>query len=255
MSTLSSTGGEAATAAHLAHALAARADALAARALRAMYANPFWEERYGERGHRFAAEDGRHHVGYLVEALRAGSPDTLTRYARWLQSVLVARGMCSRHLAQHFARLAEAIRANDVPDAARAVEYLAAAEDALLYEGSAAARAIQEQVERPLAATAVEADPASLAYYASYLADAVALGRPEVLADYVRWVAAHLVRHSTTSPVGLAAQLIRQLEALETYVAVLQPDAREAARTVLDVARDAARDAARAADRDARGVA
>ena len=50
------------------------ARALADRTLTAMYRNPFWDDRFGEWGRRFAEEDNLHHVSYLVQALRAGSP-------------------------------------------------------------------------------------------------------------------------------------------------------------------------------------
>ena len=50
----------------LADALEARAQTLAERALKEMYANPFWDERFGERGRQFALADNRHHVSYLV---------------------------------------------------------------------------------------------------------------------------------------------------------------------------------------------
>src|SRR5436305_13118195 len=92
----------------LADAIELRASALAERALAAMYRNPFWDERFGERGRRFAREDNLHHLAYLVQALRAESPDLLTGYARWLQRVLTTRGMCSRHVGENFARLSEA---------------------------------------------------------------------------------------------------------------------------------------------------
>jgi hypothetical protein len=72
----------------LADQLQARADALVAHALQAMYTNPFWEERFGERGRQFARADNHHHLSYLALALRVGSPEPLARYARWLQEVL-----------------------------------------------------------------------------------------------------------------------------------------------------------------------
>ena len=55
----------------LREALAARAVPLSQRVLDRMYENPFWTERYGERGRRFANEDSLHHIGYLDQALAA----------------------------------------------------------------------------------------------------------------------------------------------------------------------------------------
>jgi hypothetical protein len=42
---------------------------LSRRAIEEMYRDPFWEDRFGARGRKFAAEDGEHHVVYLVQAL------------------------------------------------------------------------------------------------------------------------------------------------------------------------------------------
>ena len=46
----------------LASQLEAQADALARHSIAAMYADPFWDARFGARGRRFAEEDGVHHV-------------------------------------------------------------------------------------------------------------------------------------------------------------------------------------------------
>ena len=206
----------------LADALESRAAELAYGALAEMYRDPFWEARFGERGRRFSGEDGLYHVRYLVEALRAGSPETLIRYARWLQSVLTTRGMCTRHLAENFERLADTIRASvsGAADAEPALSYLASATQALQYpEGPAravqdAAEAIAARVEAQAqagaAATAASvANVANVANVAgeraggaghvadprtvlSYLADAIALGRPEVFVDHLAWSAGFL---------------------------------------------------------------
>lgn len=191
--------------------LKARADALVQRSLDAMYANPFWLERYGERGRRFAEEDGHHHIKYLVLALAQKRPQILVEYARWLQVVLTSRGMCSRHLAENFSRLAEAIRDEGIIAAEPAEAYLRAAEDALVcHDGPA--RVIQ-LVTPELARQAAEALYASrpdwldpwgeagrarcvddLRYHLSYLADSMALNKPGQFADYLRWIAGFLAR-------------------------------------------------------------
>ena len=90
-------------------ALIERAAALSQSVLDRMYENPFWMERYGERGRRFANEDSLHHVSYLVAALASGDAAVFERYAQWLRSVLVSRGMCSEHLGENFRLLASAI--------------------------------------------------------------------------------------------------------------------------------------------------
>src|SRR3954465_800704 len=125
----------------LADAIEARSQILADRALEAMYRDPFWDARFGERGRRYAREDNVHHIAYLVQALRAASVDLLTNYARWLQRVLTTRGMCSRHIGENFERVAEGIG-----DAAPAFAFLDEAAAALAYDGGPA-RAVQEAAE------------------------------------------------------------------------------------------------------------
>jgi hypothetical protein len=193
----------------LAARIEARADALAARTLARMYENPFWEARFGERGRRFAAEDQHHHLQHLGVALRLGGAETMAGYARWVQVVLTSRGMCSRHLAENFARLGEAVAAEGIAEAGPALAYLGAAKDALTYDGGPA-RAVQEATPRVVddVVSGLDAqDPGwwvrwgeagrarcrdDLSYHLSYLADALALGRPDVFSGYVGWVAGFL---------------------------------------------------------------
>lgn len=204
--------------------LARHADALTARALAAMYRNPFWDARFGERGRRYAEEDGRHHLGYLHEALLAGGPESLVRYARWLQTVLVTRGMCSRHLADHFARLRDAVRAElGTERTAAALAYLDEAEAALLYDVPTA-RAVQQSIDDERGVD----DPLSVRYLVSYLGDAVARARPDLFGDYVRWCRAHAGSDG--------ARLDRALVALDAALARLDPAARDAARRALALA-------------------
>jgi hypothetical protein len=145
-----------------------------------MYENPFWMERYGERGRRFANEDSLHHIGYLDQALAAADSAVFERYARWLRSVLVSRGMCSEHLAENFRLLAAAIAEAGLPDAARAGEILHDGARALAYENGDAA--VLESI-RPRLVDAVRGAPDGALlrdddsrYLVSYLIDAAATG-------------------------------------------------------------------------------
>lgn len=193
----------------LASRIEARADALAARAFARMYENPFWDARFGERGRRFAAQDQHHHLRYLIIALRIGGPGTLAWYARWLQTVLTSRGMFSRHLHENFARLAEAIVAEGIEEPDPALAYLRAGEDALRYpEG--AARAVQDatvDLTDDVVSSLYGRHPDWLdrwgeagrarcrddvTYHLSYLADGLALERPDLFAGYVVWTAGYL---------------------------------------------------------------
>ena len=243
----------------LADRIEAHGPALAGRVVEQLYRDPFWQERFGERGRRFAEEDGRHHVSYLVQALRVGEPDVLRAYAQWLQGVLTPRGMCSRHLSDNFALLADALLADGLDAEGTATAYLRAAQDALRYPDGAA-RPIQEQAD-VLAARTVDAvsrqhpewldgrDEAGRARcqdavrsYVSYLADAVALERPELFADHMRWTAGSLARRSI--PVG---DLDATLAALEGALTVLPARAREPALAALAAGRAAAQEAGGAA--------
>src|SRR3954447_8919885 len=138
--------------------LAREAPALSASVIAAMYEHPFWLERFGERGRKFATEDGQQHVAYLVQAVVAHDPAVLTRYARWLRSALTTRGMCSRHLEENFERLARAIGAT-VEDAAVATEYLREPRLALRYDANPA-RELQDATPRFAAAAAAELERA-----------------------------------------------------------------------------------------------
>jgi hypothetical protein len=206
----------------LADAIEARAQSLADRAHEAMYRDPFWDARFGERGRRFSEEDNLHHVSYLVQALRADAADLLSGYARWLQSVLTTRGMCSRHIAQNFGRLSDALRAEQIVDAEPALALLDVASAALTYDGGPA-RAVQGAAE-PVAARAAQAigqrhptwsDPPDssgaallrddLLLLLSYLADALANGRDDLFVTHVRWMASYAAQR------GRPATYVREL--------------------------------------------
>ena len=192
----------------IADALQAHAPAVRRRAVEAMYADPFWDARFGASGRRHADEDGDFHLGYLAEALRLGSAATFASYAQWLRSVLVARGMCTRHQSQQLGCVADAVEALGLlpaADDARVVrEYVAAARDALHYPAGTPAGAIQDVA--PRAADRVEA--ALVARFGdangslpprrrlcddatdllSFLADAVAASRADLFIAHTRWL-------------------------------------------------------------------
>jgi hypothetical protein len=163
--------------------------------LEAMYRDPYWLDRFGERGRAFALEDGLHHVNYLCNALWIGNPETLENYARWLQNVLTTRGMCTLHAEENFARLADALRARDLDEGEAASRFLAAAREALRYR--AAGAGLQEAGSR-LAAKAAEgmgtARLREAAALASFLADAAALSTTTSLLLHVAWLRAYHAR-------------------------------------------------------------
>ena len=177
-----------------------RAERLALLSLEGMFDDPFWRVRYGEeRARRFGSEDALFHVRYLVQALDLHDPGVMDRYARWLQGLLVPRGMSSRHIASHFQGLRAALRREglDLERTPQVGAALDAALAALLYP-SGPARALQlaapELARKALARLPQGGDEATLErlteevlLHLSYLADALGTGRPSLFADHVRW--------------------------------------------------------------------
>jgi hypothetical protein len=203
----------------LAARLDAAADRLTARVLEEMYADPFWRARFGERAAIHGTRDGRYHIDYLIQALTGDDVAILEQYARWLQPVLTSRGMCTRHLAENFARLARAIADEAWPDAAPAVAMLAAAERSLAYPPGSPARAVRERAAAVIAA-ALARDPelvsGELDTLLHHAADALALADPAVFARHVTWLRAW----PGAEPARLEASL-RALAAGEPAVAAL----------------------------------
>lgn len=165
--------------------LLARGGQVSARVIEDMYRDEFWIARFGQRGRQHSSQDGDFHVTYLVQALVADDPGIFESYARWLQSVLTTRGMCTRHLAENFERLSRAIAA-EVEDSGRASEILRAGVEALRYPAGPA-RELQDAAERLASRTNAERE--DTLHLLSYAADAIALGRPELFASHAKWLA------------------------------------------------------------------
>lgn len=208
----------------LADRVAREGPSAAERSVARMYEeDPFWWERFGERGRRFADEDGQYHVTYLVEALRQGSPLTLVEYARWLRGVLTARGMCTLHLVENLGRLATVLVGRDAT-MGPAAGFLRAAVAGLEYtDGPAgglqgAADEVAEAVASELAGTEGGSDDAAwreARHLVSYVADALASGRGDLLAAHVRWLAGALrERPEGPDPARLFDAVERALSAL-----------------------------------------
>jgi hypothetical protein len=204
--------------------LQAKAPELGQRAIAEMYQNPFWQDRFGARGRELAEQDGQFHVSYLLQALVASDAGVLVNYARWLQTLLVSRGLCSRHLAENFERLERAVSA-EVADAEPAIRLLQVAREALIYQSGFAGEL--QRLAEPVADKAVDAlssrHPAWFAAastyssiasfesihqaerarckndvldHISYLADAIHTDRPELFARHVHWMRGFLTRRN-----------------------------------------------------------
>ncbi|HEY0252199.1 MAG TPA: hypothetical protein VGC41_11775, partial [Kofleriaceae bacterium] len=116
--------------------------------------------------------------------------------------LLVTRGMCSRHLAENFNRLAAVIEEEPWPDRTRAIAILHAGAQALVYRDGDASQIDRVRVQ-------VTAEP-ELDTLLSYLADALAFEQPPWFATHV--VFARTLR--TTLDAELAA--VKRLIAGET---------------------------------------
>ncbi|MCY1053996.1 hypothetical protein [Nannocystis sp. SCPEA4] len=226
--------------AELVEQLEAASARLTERVLAEMYVDPFWRERFGQRADKHGRQDGRFHVQYLQQALATGEPAVLENYARWLQQVLTARGMCTRHLAENFERLAAAIAEEPWPDRQAAVDLLRAATAALTYEDGLA-RAVQRRADavvRAAAATLAEDDASvvgELDALVSYCADALALASPQVLANHVAWLAGFHERR------GMARErLVARLAAVRVALEQELPESRAAIAGLLGPALAAA---------------
>jgi hypothetical protein len=153
----------------LARRVEARTQRLAESSVQGLFEDPFWFARYGEeRARRFGGEDAVFHVRYLVQALEARDAGVLERYARWLQGLLVARGMCSEHLAAHFQGL-----------------HVALVREAL---GEVVPRALRELATREPSSHGQEPRlSGELTLQLSYLMDALGTGRAGLFVEHVRW--------------------------------------------------------------------
>lgn len=206
---------------------------LTARVLDEMYADPFWQARFGARGREHSRADGDYHVTYVIEALQSRDHMVFVSYARWLRDLLHAHGMCSRHLAENFERLARAIDDEPWPDRARATAVLAAGVDALAHRDGDAGQidGARGELARAASATLTAAgalDAAAggarvlddLDHHLSYLADALASGQGERFAAHVAFVAE--LRGQVGRPrAGVVAELDALAQALSAHLPTL----------------------------------
>jgi hypothetical protein len=216
--------------------LEARADALAARALADLGTDPFWAERFGDSAPAAPAVD----VAPVVAALRAGGLAPLAAHARRLREAFVEQGLCTGHVVDGFRRLARAIGA-ELPDGAPALALLAAAEETVVPEGPAGDLV---RVAPALVARALEVEQAGAgeriigalhldsARLLSYLADALADGRPDRLTAHLAWARGALERN------GIKGDLLElELDAIDMALAEPREPWAAAARRCLAEAR------------------
>lgn len=160
---------------------------LARRCIEAMYADPFWMARFGERGRRHAEQDSEYHVKYVLSALHAGDDGVFASYARWLRGVLTSRGMCSWHLTESFRQLTEAMRVEGIAAPEAAIRVLRVGADALTYTTGAAASWSAPTAPNPLR-TELGEDAYRLEELWSFCLDSLDRDDPSAFRAHVRFV-------------------------------------------------------------------
>jgi MerR family transcriptional regulator, light-induced transcriptional regulator len=229
----------------LTNSLTARKEALTLQVVDDMYQNPFWTNRFGDRGRKFAEADGQRHVDYLVQAIEVESPEILLNYTRWLRNVLTQRGMCSRHIGENLERLANAIEGNNLPDAPVAVSYLHQAVQALTYTDDSC-REIQsnedllvQQTMHQISKASVEHVPGvssrdDVRYFISYLVDALHMDTHQVFVDYIIWQGKYLEEQGLSRNIALDV-----LNIIDTSLKQIPASASSEARGILEAGRQA----------------
>jgi hypothetical protein len=170
----------------------------------AIYQNPFWEARYGERGRIHTRKDINYHLNYLVSAIALDAPASLTEYYHWVQGLLAHRGMCSRHLQDTLDHLKLQME-QMLPEKYQGTinRFMQASYDGIYYDRPAS-RELHARVEQIAQATAVrvfsapqrkqasektrQACTRDTLYHLSYLADADHLQDAKIFRDYYAWV-------------------------------------------------------------------
>lgn len=193
-----------------------------------MYADPFWTARFGARGRVRSDEDARYHLQYLKTAVQGADPKLFEHYACWLRDVLVPRGMCSRHLAQHLGFMREAIALRIGPMAAPAVGILHRGELSLAYAAGpqAALGKLAAAIVVRVVTAIKDARPEWQAHFEergavrldehvllllSYLADSVAASRPDLFEGYSTFMGTFL--EARMWPSELWTDLLREVSA------------------------------------------
>jgi hypothetical protein len=171
-------------------------------------ANPYWADRYGERGLLYIRQDCRQHVETLISTILIDQAVFMTRHYKWLQGVLVHRGLCSRHLRESIAAFDNHI-ARRLPQLWSLIQpYQAAAYEGLAYESPVCqalaqhedelARRVTRRLwdENPEWKTRLGAQGEALClrencYYVSYLQDALGCQEPELFSGYLTWFSSY----------------------------------------------------------------
>ncbi len=171
----------------------------------ALMANPFWEKRFGERAQTFILQDLHYNLDFLVAAVRLSSPGSLTDYFLWQREMLVARGLCTRHLHETLDEMFQRLVILLPQQADYLAPFIKASYAGFEYSqaGCSALDAIETRVAEA-ATLRMYPDPQpenekkrqrctkDNRFYISYLLDAVAFNQPEQFLAMMSWIAGFL---------------------------------------------------------------
>jgi hypothetical protein len=200
-----------------------------------MYRNPFWQQRYGQRGEKQSNKDAAYNLKYLCSAIRMDTTSALEQYYRWLRGALVFRGMCTLHLAQTLdctARHLTRLLPEDWPE----IEpYHVAGCQGLTYQQPTAHALNAHADEIAETATARMFDPPHTGdpahetarraclrdnlYHLAYLADAFEVNKPELFREYLAWVTGFLAQFDVQ-----ASSLYGSLKIIRNEIGAVLPN-------------------------------
>ncbi len=173
-----------------------------------LWDNPFWADRFGEPGRNFITQDCQYHVDTLISTVQIDQAGFMARHYKWLQGVLVHRGMCSHHLRETIALFDRQIAAR-LPHVWPLIQpYHAAAAQGLAYESAAcqALEQFEERLSERVIARLWAENPEwelrlglqgeslcrrEMRYHLSYLQDALGYQEPELFTAYLAWFTAY----------------------------------------------------------------
>lgn len=174
-------------------------EVVASKLLRRMYADPFWERRFGEKGRAYAQQDAHHNLDNLIRAIQFDIPHGPTHHYSWLRDVLVHRGLSTLHLRQTIDRLGQAL-SEELPQEWPLIQpYLEAGYEGLVYENPAC-QALAEDMETVAQAVTADLEEQGASLYErkeerrqeasfllSYLLDAVENQETKIFTNFVHW--------------------------------------------------------------------
>jgi hypothetical protein len=175
---------------------------IAERLVDQMYADPFWEERYGKLGKMHAHQDVNYHLDNLVTAIRMEMLSSPVNYYDYLQNVLVHRGICTRHIHHTLSQL-KALLKEVLPDEWPEIEpYLDAGYEGLAYKHPACQN-LSDKEERIANAVANQLTPPEgsissldewrqaryreILLHLSYLQDSVEKESAQIFDEHASW--------------------------------------------------------------------